>query len=65
MAKTASDSKAALNRCTIFKNAPAAALAQIAERAKTLTVRRGERVFTAGERCAGVYIVVKIGRAHV
>lgn len=57
MAKPASDSKAALNRCALFKNAPAAALAQIADKAKTLNVRRGERVFTAGERCAGVYIV--------
>jgi len=58
MAKPASDIRAALSRCTLFKNLPPAVLAQVADRVKTITARRGERLFSAGERCPGVYIVV-------
>jgi CRP/FNR family transcriptional regulator, dissimilatory nitrate respiration regulator len=58
MAKPASDTKAALSRCLLFKTLTAAALAQLAERARTFNVRRGARIYGVGERCPGVYIVL-------
>jgi CRP-like cAMP-binding protein len=58
MAKPASDTKAALTRCILFKTLAPAALAHLAERAKAFNVRRGARIYGVGERCPGVYIVV-------
>ena len=58
MAKPANDIKAALTRCVLFKTLAPAALALLAERAKTVTIRRGARIYGVGERCPGVYIVV-------
>lgn len=59
MAKPASDSKAALSRCVLFKTLAAATLAHLADRAKTFNVWRGGRIYGVGERCPGVYIVVR------
>lgn len=58
MAKPASDTKAALSRCVLFKTLPPAALAHLADRARTFNVRRGARIYGVGERCPGVYVVV-------
>ena len=58
MAKPASDIKTALTRCVLFKTLAPGALGQLAERAKTVNVRRGARIYGAGERCPGVYIIV-------
>ena len=58
MAKPASDIKAALYRSILFKTLAPAALALLAVRAKAVNVRRGARIYGAGERCPGVFIVV-------
>jgi CRP-like cAMP-binding protein len=58
MAKPTSDIKATLTRCVLFKTLAPAALGQLTERAKTVSIRRGARIYDAGERCPGVYIVV-------
>ena len=58
MAKPASDTKAALSRCVLFKTLAPATLAHLADRARTFNVRHGARIYGAGERCPGVYIVV-------
>ena len=57
MAKPASDTKAVLSRCALFKALAPATLAHLADRARTFTVRRGARIYGVGERCPGVYIV--------
>ena len=58
MAKPASDTKAALSRCVLFKTVTPAVLAELAESARTFNVRRGARIFGTSERCPGVYILV-------
>src|SRR4051812_42339162 len=58
MAKPASDTKAALSRCILFKTLAPATLAELAEHARTSNVRRGAQVYAMGERCPGVYILI-------
>jgi CRP-like cAMP-binding protein len=59
MAKPATDTRAALSRCALFKTIGPEVQTRIAAGVKTVNVRRGERIFNAGERCPGVYLVVR------
>ena len=56
--RPAGDIKATLARCVLFRSLPPAALAPLVDRAKALNVRRGARIYDAGQRCPGVFIVV-------